>query len=370
MKKICQLICIVMLCTSCVTKTRKEIIEENHKMFQVSLIAAGDNLMHQSLLDEANNGGSYDFKPYYRSIKPYIEKYDLSFINQESILGGKQFGYSGYPLFNTPDEMAEALCDTGFDVVNGSNNHALDMFEAGVDHALKVFSKYKEMTYIGLKQKEIPVIYKNGIKIAFLAYNHVLNGDVNSSSIQTFDKQKIAQDIEKAKQISDCIIVSCHWGKEYDEIPDDFQKEYAQFLADEGVDVIIGSHSHTLQPIEWLKGRNGHQTLVAYSLGNFLSSMMEEETQLGGLLAFDIIKNHDKINIEHVLLIPIINHYQVHDINSRKDTRYGFQVYLLKDYTDDLAGFHGLNGYHGIFISVDKMKNKVKDRITGIDIDM
>lgn len=370
MKKICQFICIFMLLTGCVSKTRKEMIEENSMISKVSFIAAGDNLIHKALINEAYHHGTYDFTAYYENMKPYIEKYDLSFINQETILGGKEFDYSGYPLFNTPDEMADTLNDVGFDIVSGSNNHALDMGEAGVNHAIKVFSRYKDIKYIGLKQKEIPVINKNGIKIAFLAYNQSLNGNVKSASIQSFDKQKMAKDIEEARKISDCIIVSCHWGNEYDDVPNDKQIEYAQFLANEGVDVIIGSHSHTLQPIEWLEGKNGHKTLVAYSLGNFISGMMEEDTQLGGLLSFDIEKNDDKITINHVLLTPVVNHYQVQDKNNRMNTRYGFQVYRLKDYTDQLASQHGLNGYHGIKISVDKMKMKVKERILDINIEM
>jgi len=371
MKKILMLILIVFLLTNCVAnKTRSDILKETNDEQKVSFVAVGDNLIHKGLIDNAYHQGKYDFSSYYENIKPYIEKYDLSFINQETILGGEEWGYSGYPLFNTPDEMAETLVKTGFDIINGSNNHALDMGEAGVDHAIEVFSKYKDIKYIGLKQTQIPVIHKNGIKIAFLAYNQSLNGNIISSSVQFFDKEKIEKEIEEAKKISDCIIVSCHWGNEYDDSPDDFQREYAQFFADMGVDVIIGSHSHTLQSVEWIEGKSGHKTLVAYSLGNFLSGMMEEDTQLGGMLSFDIEKNSNGIMIDHVLLTPLINHYQVQDKSNRMNTRYNFQVFRLKDYTETLASQHGLNGYKGIEISIDKMKNKVKERISGINVDM
>lgn len=372
MKKIFRLIGILWLLTGCISQqTRGEILQEKGQVSQrVAFIAAGDNLIHKKLIDEAYQNGTYDFTPYYQHIRSYIEKYDLSFVNQETILGGEQFGYSGYPLFNTPDEMAKTLSQVGFDIVNGSNNHTLDMGEAGVSHAIEIFSQYPDMTFIGLRQTDIPVVEKNGIKIAFLAYCQSINGNKTSSSIAKFDKQNIEEDVKKAKEISDCIIVSCHWGNEYDLYPDEFQKEYAQFFADLGVDVIIGSHSHTLQSVEWVEGKNGHQTLVAYSLGNLISGMMEEETQLGGLLSFDIVKEHQKVVIEQVILTPVVNHFQVHDYNNRMNTRYGFSVYRLKDYTELLASQHGLNGYHGIEISVEKLKKTVKERIIGIDIDM
>lgn len=362
---------IVFVLTGCISlKTRNDMIEQTNRNKNVSFIAVGDNLIHKGLINEAYDNGTYNFTSYYENIKPYIEKYDLSFINQETILGGKEFGYSGYPLFNTPDEMADALSDTGFDIINGSNNHALDMGEKGVNHAIEVFKKYENMTYIGLKQTNIPVVEKNGIKIAFLAYNESLNGNTKSASIKSFDKHEIENDVEEAKKISDCIIVSCHWGNEYDDDANDFQKEYAQFLADLGVDVIIGSHSHTLQSVEWVEGKDGHVTLVAYSLGNFLSGMMEEDTQLGGMLSFNIEKKDDNIMINDVLLTPLINHYQVKDKNNRMNTRYGFQVYRLKDYTDELANQHGLNGYKGIEISIERMKNKVRRSQKEINVDM
>jgi len=338
---------------------------------KISFLAVGDNLMHKILIDEAHQNGTYDFSSYYTNIKSYIHQADLSFVNQETVLGGKEFGYTGYPSFNTPDEIANALNDCGFDIVNGSTNHILDKGEKGLEHSIEVFKQFKDMKYIGLKEKNIPVVEKNGIKISFLSYNQYINNNQQSKSYRSFDKKQMAKDVQKAKQISDCVIVSCHFGTEYDISPNQFQKEYSQYLADLGVDVIIGTHSHTLQDVKWLKGKNGHKTLVAYSLGNFLSGMMEEECQLEGMLTFDIIKKQQTINIENVVLTPLINHYQIDNKYRALETRHGFTVYRLKDYTSDLANQHGLNGYNGICISIDKMKRKVKERISSdINIDM
>lgn len=338
---------------------------------RVSFLAVGDNLMHKKLLDDARQNGTYDFTPYYSHIKSFISKADLSFVNQETVLGGKKFGYSGYPLFNTPDEMAEALNDTGFDIVNGSNNHVLDQGEEGLNHSIEVFQRFPNIRYIGLKEKEIPVIEKNGIRISILSYNQYMNYDQKSDSYRSFQKSRMKADVKEAKRISDCIIVSCHFGNENQTKPNHFQKEYAQFLADLGVDVIIGTHTHTLQDVQWLNGKDGHKTLVAYSLGNFISGMLEEEAQLEGMLTFDILKKENDISIENVTLTPLVNHYQVSDVKKIMNTRYGFCVYRLKDYDSILASQHGLNGYKGIHITTKKLKQKVKERITSeINVDM
>lgn len=342
----------------------------------VSFTAVGDNLMHQLLLDKAKTSDGYDFSPYYTNIQSYIQKADLAFVNQETILGGGKA--SGYPNFNTPDIMAKNLHDVGFDIVNGATNHALDKGGKALLNSIEVFQQYKDMKYIGLyesqeKRDDITVVEQNGIKIALLSYNQLTNGHrmPNSYCMNLFDEDIIKKDVENAKEISDFVVVSCHWGNEYDTEPDAFQKKYAKLFADLGVDVILGTHSHTLQPVEWVEGKDGHKTLVAYSLGNFVSGMMEEETQLEGMLSFDLKKEDNRVSIENVVLTPLVNHYEVTNLKDAYGTRQNFTVYRLKDYSEELAKQHGLNGYEGIQISLSKMKEKVKKRITsGIQIDM
>ena len=355
------------------TSPQENLSEKGNK---VSFVAVGDNLMHQLLLDNAKKGDDYDFSPYYTNIQSYIQKADLSFVNQETILGGGKA--SGYPNFNTPDIMAKNLHDVGFDIVNGATNHALDKGGEALLHSIQVFKKYQDMKYIGLyeskeKRDDITVIEKEGMKIALLSYNQLTNGHKmpHSYSMNLFDEETIKKDVENAKEIADFVFVSCHWGNEYDTKPDAFQKKYAKLFADLGVDVVIGTHSHTLQPVEWVEGKDGHKTLVAYSLGNFVSGMMEEETQLEGMLSFDFVKKDNQFAIENVVLTPLINHYQISNLKDAYGSRHGFTVYRLKDYTEELAKQHGLNGYQNIEINISKMKDKVKKRITsGIDIDM
>ncbi len=375
MKKI-KLLLVMMLLVGCQSPSLP--LETEKEEEKVSFLAVGDNIMHKQLIDKAKQGETYEFLPYYTHMQSYIKEADVSFINQETILGGRSFKYSGYPLFNTPDEMAGTLHELGFDIVNGSTNHAFDMNEKAVDHSIQLFKRYKDMKYIGLyqskeEQKKVPVIEKNGIRIALLSYNQYVNYDQKPSEYRynNFDKTKMKEDVQRAKKVSDVIVVSCHWGKEYDTKPNDFQKKFAQYLTDLGVDVIIGTHTHTLQSIEWLDGKDGHKTLVAYSLGNFISGMLEEETQLGGMLSFDFKKDNGKVNIENITLTPLVNHFYAENQRNIIGTRYGFTVYRLKDYTDELAKQHGVHGYQNSKISIKTMKEKVNQRISpSIHIDM
>lgn len=351
--------------------TPKSTKEHETTEYKTSFLAVGDNIMHDPMIQKAQTSNGYNFTPYYQNIRKYVEAADISFINQETILGGIDHGYSGYPKFNTPDEMASTLNEIGFDVVNGSTNHSFDMGESAVDHSIELFKQYSNIKYIGLYQNEeeknqIPVIEKNGIKIAFLSYNQYINYDYIPSSYRynSFDKEKIKNDVEMAKNISDAIVVSCHWGQENETTLTEFQKEYAQYLADLGVDVILGTHPHTLQNIEWLTGSNNHRTLVAYSLGNFISGMLEENNQVGGMLSFDFVKKDDMVSIENVVLTPLINHFYSDNKQNIIENRYGFTVYRLKDYSQDLANQHGLNGYNNITISVEALKQSVKEKIT------
>ncbi|MEG0276216.1 MAG: CapA family protein [Coprobacillus sp.] len=377
--KIMKLLIALMFLVGCQSAPKKEtnntlVVDEE----RLSFMAVGDNLMHQKLLDVAKKGNTYDFMPYYQNIKSYIEKADLSFVNQETILGGDKLKITGYPNFNTPDSMAQNLNELGFDIVNGATNHSLDKGYQAIEHSIDVFKKYENMKYIGLyktqaERDNITVVEKNGFKIALLSYNQLSNqrNYPNSYFMNFFDEDVINKDVENAKEISDFVVVSAHWGDEYDTEPNSFQKQYAKVFADAGADVVIGTHSHTLQPVEWIEGKDGHKTLMAYSLGNFVHGMMEEDTQLGGMLSFDFVRKDNKLSIDNVTLTPLINHYEASNKKNVYDTRNNFTVYRLKDYTEELALKHGLNGYKGIKISISKMKEKVNKRITsGINIEM
>lgn len=339
---------------------------------KVSLCAVGDNLIHETIYEEADNfagdvdDGKYDFRPFYSEVKSDIESFDLAFINQETIVGGYEMGLSGYPVFNSPYEVAEAIKDTGFDIVNMATNHALDMGQQGIDNAVSEFEKLS-LCHDGVyKNKEdknsISVIEKNGIKFSLVSFTESTNGieAPNSFSISTFDDDKyIEQKIKSARAVSDVVIVSAHWGTENSFEANDFQKYYSQFLADCGADIIIGTHPHTIQPIEWINSNDGRKVICAYSLGNFLGGMLSSDNVLSGMLSLDVVKNEQDIALENVHWTPLVIHFEGNQSNILEE-RYGYKIYKLSDYTDELAGKHVLNGYDGNVISIESFNNKTK----------
>ena len=165
------------------------------------------------------------------------------------------------------------------------------------------------------------------------------------------------ENMKKARENADVVIVSCHWGIEYDYHPNTFQKNMAKQLADAGADVIIGTHTHTLQDVEYIQRADGKRTLVAYSLGNFVSGMLEESCQLEGMLSFDI----EKKKIKNVVFTPLVNYYTL----KGKKERHDFSVYRLKDYTNKLVEKHGFPN-----LTIPHMKEEAKQKVKNIKIDM
>ncbi|WEG12927.1 CapA family protein [Pullulanibacillus sp. KACC 23026] len=266
---------------------------------EATLSAVGDVLIHTPVYKDAQTGkNTYDFKPMFTKVKPYLEDSDITFANSESIIGGEQLGLSSYPAFNSPFEVGDALKSVGVDVVSMANNHALDKGEQGI---LNATSHWKDLgvEYVGANRNEsdaqrIRIIEKNGIKFAFLAYTFGTNGiqvpNGKDYLVNYIDKTKMQKDLEKAKAVADVVVVSLHFGVEYQPMPNDDQKDIAQFAVDHGADIILGSHPHVLQPVQWLTGKDGHKAFVIYSLGNFLAGQETPNTQIGGILKLTVEK--------------------------------------------------------------------------------
>ena len=367
---------------------------------RVHFVACPDNIIHTSLMYDAIdyaaklNGkepdssdlhnAEYDFSYIYTDVKDMIKNADISYLNQETLIGGTYGDIGGWPYFNSPQAVADEDIELGFDVINVAHNHMLDSFEYingkrypcvnYLKHCSEMFMD-KGVTVIGYYPDEestniIPVIEKNGIKIAFLSYtygtnNHVLPED-SPFVIPYFSKELVTKQVKLAKQISDFIIVSCHWGHENTYKQNSMQKEYAQLLTDLEVDVALGMHSHSIQPIEWQVKENGHRTLVIYSLGNFVSGMEQAINMLGLIMQFDIVKDGvtNEVRLENVEAVPIVTH-----INKRFR---GFHIYYLSDYTEELAKVHRVNSYesaHGSTLIGGKFskENLVNTLTTVID---
>lgn len=335
----------------------------------VSFMGVGDNLIHETVYNDAlQDDGTYDFSKMYTNFKKDAKESDIAFINQETVLGGESLGLSGYPTFNSPTEIAKNLEKAGFNLANLATNHCLDRGEQGIANELEAFSNTNIVTDGVYTSQEafnaIPTCKKKGITFSFLAYTYGTNGiapdyDYNVSYL---DDDQIKSDVQKAKEISDVVIVSAHWGDENTFEPNDLQKHYAQLFADCGVDVVIGTHPHTIQPVKWIKGSSGNKMLCVYSLGNFIGGMLTTDNAIGGEIKFDFVKKNDKITIENVKWIPTVIHFEGNQDNII-EVRYNYKAYKLSQYSDKLAKKHVLNGYDGNVVNIKYITNKTKEVI-------
>ena len=275
-----------------IDKVGKENIEEpkNKKM---SIVMVGDVLIHESVYKDAYDGENYDFSSMFSYIGKYIKDYDLKFCNQESIIGGYELGIGGYPNFNSPDEIGEELVSLGFNMISLANNHAYDKGENAILYSNSFWNTKDVITSGTSSSKEerdnIKVYTKNGIKYAFISYTTSLNGynlpKGKEYLVNMYEADIAKRDIESIKDKVDVVIISMHWGVEYDNSPTTKQKEIAEYLSSLGANLIIGHHPHVVQPIEYI-----NDTLVIYSLGNFISNqlVLGENQAIGLMLGLNI----------------------------------------------------------------------------------
>jgi poly-gamma-glutamate synthesis protein (capsule biosynthesis protein) len=333
-----------------------------------SFLAVGDNLIHTYIFYDAaeratalGNDGAYDFDNMYDGIRDLVESADIAYINQETPLAGAEFGYSGYPQFNTPREMGTTLVETGFDIINIANNHMLDMRDDGLKATIEYWDT-QDVLQIGgyINQEDYDTIRYydyDGIRIAFLSYTYGTNGlplqDKYELVIPLPDDETIIRHLTEARENADFVFVSMHWGWEDTFDPNADQKHYAALCNEYGADVIIGTHPHVLQPVEWLTAENGNKTLVVYSLGNLLSTQSYYRNMVGGLLTFDIVAKEDERYVENVKITPTMTYY-----NSRHRE---LSLYLLRDFPEELVASHGaqVNKY----FTYDTLTQMVEDVI-------
>ncbi len=306
---------------------------------KMSLVMTGDALIHGAVyLDARKSDGTYDFSKMFTSIEPIIQNYDLRYYNQESIIGGGAPQH--YPRLNTPDELGEDLVSAGFNMVSLANNHTLDKNESGVLYSNKFWAKQegviKTGTFSSWEERDtIPIYEKNDIKFSFLSYTMMTNGLKTPSGkeylVNVYSEELVKKDIEKAKENgAEVIIVAMHWGEEYTHVPTQSQKEVATYLSSLGVNLIIGSHPHVIQPIAYV-----NDTLVIYSLGNFISAqkVLGLEKIIGLLVGLEIVVEPDSTvhfeNINKELLYTYYNNYN-------KD----FKVIPFSELTDSILKDH------------------------------
>ena len=265
---------------------------------KLTIGAIGDILIHDTVYQDAFNGSTYNFNPIFENVKSKLESPDVLTANQESMLGGIDIGVSSYPMFNSPHEVADALVNTGVDIVSLANNHTLDKGERGILSATDYLNSIG-LPHVGSflnkeDRQKLRIINKNGIKLAFLSYTYGTNGipipDGKDFLVNLINRDIMSEEVKRAKKEADVVVMSIHWGNEYQRIPTNEQKDLATFLANEGVDIIFGSHPHVLQPMEWIKTEDGRKSFVIYSLGNFISGQVRDYKDIGGMATVEITK--------------------------------------------------------------------------------
>lgn len=332
----------------------------------VSFVAVGDNLIHDTVYEQAAERASsgYDFSYCYEKVADRIAAPDIAILNQETIIS-TEHEVSSYPMFNSPTEVGEEMIRIGFDVFNICTNHSLDCGEKGLISCINWWkSKGVITTGAFLNQVDyatIPTNTVNGIKFAYLGFTEMTNGLSLPSDSEVIlctseDEAELQRRVMAAKDLADVVIVNAHWGIEYTHEPTETQRILAKKLAAWGADVIIGNHPHVIQPVEFIQNDDGRRTLVAYSLGNFISAQNRGARMLGGMLNFDISKNNANgdITIENVKFHGTVNHYGYNYANIR--------IYMLEDYTEELASVHGVKSQTPAF-SLQYLNDIVNDVI-------
>lgn len=322
-------------------------IEEEPQEVEISLVMVGDMLMHMGVVKSGYlDDGTRNYDHLFANVKDLVEEADIAIVNQETILGGEELGFSGYPRFNSPYEVGDAIAAAGFNVVLHATNHTVDKGKEGVINCLNYWREnYPEMAVIGLQDSQelrdtIYVYEQDGVKIAILNYTYSTNGlplpkDM-PYAVNLLDKEAVKKDLEAAKKLADFIIVCPHWGTEYSHSVSSYQKDWAQFFLENDVDLVIGAHPHVIEPVEWLEREDGHKMLVYYSLGNFVNATNSYQEgvadRMVGAMAKVVIKKDvqtGEVFISQYGVEPLVNHYQ-----------YGkgyMSSYPLSDYTEELV---------------------------------
>lgn len=310
----------------------------------ISLVMVGDVLLHDPLQESGlMEDGTYNYDHFFGHTKDIIESADLAIANQEVILGGKELGLTGYPAFNGAFEVGDALVDAGFDVVLHATNHALDKGEKGINNCLEYWeSNHPEVEVLGIHNSTIDqnnnIYYynKGDLTIAILNYTYGTNGIPlpHSYSVDLLDENKVVADLKEAKSNADFVIVTPHWGTEYTHEPANSEKYWADLFLRNGVDLVIGTHPHVIQPVEWMEDENGNKMLIYYSLGNYINFTSDSgdgvrQRAVGGLADITITRENEKAFISDYDVIPLISHMVY---GSKNPT-----VYPLFQYTDELA---------------------------------
>ena len=348
-----------------------------NKPVTFTITALGDSLCHNTQYWDAYNkeSGEYDFSYVYEDIQSYTKTSDITIGSLETTFAGEERGYSNYPTFNTPDSLATALKNIGVDIISLAGNHALDYGYTGLCRTIDVLDN-AGISHLGTyktveDQEKILIQNVKGLNIAFINYTYGTNGIPVPSGkdfcVNLIDKNLIKKQIDQAKSQNVDIIIACmHWGTEYRTTANSEQEELANFLFENGVDIILGNHPHVLEPMEkrniTLPDGTKKEVFVVYALGNFTADQRDEITRDSAILNLTITKNSDnKISIDKVNYVPI---YMYKNSNS---SLHKFKILdiekTINEYDSGLNTSIGLTTYNNLKRQLEKIKSILGEEI-------
>ena len=358
------------------SSVESETVEEKIEPINFTMTAIGDTLCHNTQYWDAYNSSTkqYDFSYVYDDIKDYTSSADITIGSLETTFAGEDRGYSNYPVFNSPDSLATGLKDIGVDVISLAGNHALDYGYSGICRTIDVLDNVG-ISHLGTyksaeDQDKILIKDVKGVKIAFINYTYGTNGIPVPSDkpycLNLIDKDLISKQIKQAKEQNVDMIVACmHWGTEYKTSANSEQKELADFLFKNGVDIIIGNHPHVLEPMEkktiTLDDGSTKDVFVVYALGNFTADQRAEITRDSAILNLDITKDSDgKILINKVSYVPIYMY---------KNSAAKVHKFKILDIEKSIANFDsgdtsiGSSVYSNLKVQLQKIRDILGDEI-------
>lgn len=342
--------------------------------YDITLLAVGDNLLHPNIINTGKQeDGTYNYSFLFEGISDFLDIADIKMINQETIFGGNELEFSGYPYFNSPTQVGDAIAEAGFNVVLQASNHTADQKISGIENCSAFWATHPEVLVTGIPvngepASRIPLLTIKNITFAVLNYTYGPNMEVLPKDLEnhmnflcewnektrcldfTTLNPQVLSDIEKAKELADIVIVCPHWGTEYTTTPSSYQKKWALQMTKAGADLIIGTHPHVIQPIEWIEAENGNKALCYYSLGNYASGQDRALCMLEAMawVTFHVTENDIYIQEKNTGAVPLVCHY------IRQKLRFE-NIYLLENYTSELASAHGIRHYEGVVLRYEDL---------------
>ncbi len=309
------------------------------------LVMVGDILMHDRAIKSGlQDDGTYNYDAIFANTKDVFQSADIAIVNEEAIIGGEELGISGFPDFNVGYELGDALVNAGFNVICYATNHIYDRQEQGIINVLNFWDEnYPWINVVGIHHADdadpLCLMEFGNITIGILNYTDIMNYNSLSLSETTVDRltestrESVTEDLQRAKELADFVVVIPHWGTEYKTTISYDQSSWAQLFLENGVDLVIGSHPHVIEPVEWLEDDEGHRMLCYYSLGDFVEFPNREYSGMYkyalGAMADVTLSIHDgEVSIAEYGVEPTI-------VQMGEESG-GTTVYFLKDYTEEL----------------------------------